>query len=492
MAFDPSVIGNIGSQEKGDSFQKGVENAYKLADLMDERTMRGLQMRQMKQQASEQAATQGILKKYDLSDPEGRMKAVSEVTKVSPNVGMKLQGDLQKLESGELENRKAKLEIAEAQQGAIVSAIDPVIQKLDAMKAAGATQAMLDATAQKLSMDSLASLAQSNPDLKPILARFAQNPQNMTYAGLKAAEGQTKQGQALIKQHLDQFKADTQEKRELESERHNREMEGLALRRSQGEGKPPAGFEWDPDKPDTLRPISGGPKDPNSRPWSGREKVFSERIVTSANEASRAIKNITELPVGASSGVFGVGGSPGHGIFASGRDSLRNKMSTQETQDYNTMLAGVKRNLATIETTGLTPSGALTEGFASLELRSGDTQLTKLRKLAEMRQIVDAGLEVQLADPAIPDTIKNVMKHVMSSVKEAVPYTQHDVTVLQRAQEKNPDLTLETLIKNKGLNTSNSSGGKGAPQEQTATGPNGQKVVLRDGKWVPVGAPTGG
>lgn len=263
---------------------------------------------------------------------------------------------------------------------------------------------------------------------------------------------------------IGQENADTAARRAETAERQGAVRDEIMLRsltdkekKPASGGKAPAGFEWDPDKPDTLRPILGGPKDPNSRPWSGREKVFSERIVTSANEAARAISNITELPVGASSGFFGVGSSPGHSMFSSGKDALRNKMSSQDVQDYNTMLAGVKRNLATIETTGLTPSGALTEGFASLELRDGDTNLTKLRKLAEMRQIVDAGLEVQLQDPAIPDSIKGVMGKVLDKVKTAVPYTQSDVTALEKGQQANPNLTFAQLMKDKGLD-------KGAPK----------------------------
>jgi hypothetical protein len=223
------------------------------------------------------------------------------------------------------------------------------------------------------------------------------------------------------------------------------------------------------------RAITGSKADPNAqKPWTGREKVYTERTLSAANLAATAIENITKLPMEASTGLFGMGGTRPTGIFSATTEALRNKMSSQEVQDYNAMLAGVNRNLATVETMGMTPQGTFTSSMENLEMRPGDTYFTKLRKLAEMRQIVERGMDVPLADPAVPESIKNVARQSIDKVKKAVPFTQEDVTKL----EASPKTSLEQLIKDTGVSK--------AVQKEGATGKSksGKPIVFKNGQWV--------
>lgn len=220
-------------------------------------------------------------------------------------------------------------------------------------------------------------------------------------------------------------------------------------------GQAPAGYKVNPDG--TMSFIPGGPADPNKpQPtnFSGREAQMFQRVVSSANEAAQTIKNITELPEGASTGWLGVGASPGTGILASAKGVLTNKLASQDVQDFNTMLPGLGRSLATIGTAGLAPPGSLTEGFDKLQLREGDTGYTKLRKLAEYRQIVEKGLETNLDNPRIPKEQKDVVRRIIAVTREAVPFTHSDITQLQRRQQQNPDLTLQDIIEQNGLGKS--------------------------------------
>jgi hypothetical protein len=93
----------------------------------------------------------------------------------------------------------------------------------------------------------------------------------------------------------------------------------------------------------------------------------------------------------------------------------------------------------------------LTEGFASLELRSGDSELTKMRKLAEMRQVVEKGLEVNLDNPRLPQEQKTLVQRIINDVRTAVPYTQHDVTEFQKAGKKDKNTTLTDYMTAKGI-----------------------------------------
>lgn len=181
---------------------------------------------------------------------------------------------------------------------------------------------------------------------------------------------------------------------------------------------------------------------------NGREGVFLQRVAAAGNEAAQSIKNIMELPTSASTGWFGQN-TPGPGLLSSVKSVLANHLTSQGVQDYKSMVAGVNRNLATIESAGLAPPGSLTHGMDTLSLSEGDTELTKMRKLAEMRQIVEKGLEPNLANPRIPAEQKDMLKGIIKQVQDTVPFTHHDITQFQAS--KNPNLTMEGFMKSKGL-----------------------------------------
>ena len=230
--------------------------------------------------------------------------------------------------------------------------------------------------------------------------------------------------------------------------------------------KAPAGYQFGKDG--NLAPIPGGPADPNGngKGLGGRESVMFQRVVNSANSAATALQNISELPVGASTGTLGVGSSPGHSVLGSTKSMLLNKLASQDVQDYNTMLAGVSRNLSTIETAGLAPNGSLTQSMDAIQLREGDTEITKLRKMAEMRQIVEKGIEANLANPKLPNEQKQLVQSIIDQTKQAIPFTQHDITELVKKQAKNPAMTLQDLISQKGLRPANAAASTQQPAAQ--------------------------
>lgn len=241
----------------------------------------------------------------------------------------------------------------------------------------------------------------------------------------------------------------------------------------------PSGYEPDPANPGALRPIKGGPHDPDatSGGMDSRSSVMFNRVAASAQAATKAIQNIMELPISSSSGWFGTA-EPGHGLLDSARSVLAQKVTGQEAQDFKTMVAGVSRNLSTIETAGLAPNGAITNSMNAVLLGEGDTQMTKLRKMAEMRQIVEENLKPQLANPKLAPAQKQLVRDIIGSVQQAVPFTHHDITLLQSS--KNPQATIADFATQRGLPTSSSEA-----SVPTATGPNGQKLYLRNGQWSP-------
>lgn len=232
------------------------------------------------------------------------------------------------------------------------------------------------------------------------------------------------------------------------------------------------------DKAGNLTPITNfGPK---QKPGDinlagGRESVYIGRQITAANEATRAIKNVGELPITTSTGWFS-NVRPGTGLLGSTKQILGNSLTDQDAADYQVMMAGVERNLAGIESSGLAPSGTFTGKLGeTLQIKEGNSVFTKLRKLAEVRQIIDAGMESMLVNPRLGQDQKDLVTKLRSEVAQAIPYTHHDLTALQ--QSANPRQTLGDFAKSKNLGSPSSpsapaTGGAAAP----AAAPSGWTV----------------
>lgn len=190
----------------------------------------------------------------------------------------------------------------------------------------------------------------------------------------------------------------------------------------------------------------------SSSSGSARAQMYTNRVVAGAGEASKDIQNIVSLPFGSSTGIMGIGSNPGHSIFSVGADNLKNTLSDQETQSYNTTIPGLAAAIATVESQGLAPSKARMESFNGLMLKPGDTGFTRLEKMANLRQNVEQGTNALLSDPKVPDEQKELVKNLMAELKAAVPFNFSDVQKLK--QSKNPSASIGDYIKQQGLGDS--------------------------------------
>lgn len=246
--------------------------------------------------------------------------------------------------------------------------------------------------------------------------------------------------------------------------------------------KPPSGYRRVPGT-DKLEFIPGGPADPDTKmgTMGNREAVQVSRVLGGANQAMNDLKNVVQMPLTASSGFFG-GRKQGPGLFDAGREVLANKMTSQEAQSYNVLSAGFQRSLAAIEAMGLMPNGTLTHQMDAVVFKEGDSQLTKLQKFAQTRQIVDAGLETIMSNPRMPEAQKEEARRIRTELNNAVPFTQTDLIKLQNAQLENPNATLKDV---QAANPSLAAK-PAAASVPTATGPGGKKLQLVNGKWIPL------
>jgi len=259
---------------------------------------------------------------------------------------------------------------------------------------------------------------------------------------------------AASKAKLDEQKETEKERadkaNEAEKMKHDDMMNNRFLAAMSKRDQPdvPSGYRMTKDG--NLEFIPGGPADPKTKQSTlgAREQVFLQRTMTSANEAAKDLENVVQLPMSSSTGWMG-GRQQSTSILGATKEALANKLTSQEVQSYNTLSSGFQRSLASIEAAGLAPSGTLSHQMDSVIFKEGDTNYTKLEKLAQTRQIVEAGLESTLANPRIPEDQRKHMEDVMASIKKSVPFTQSDLIVLQNAQEKNPKVTLKDVMKEK-------------------------------------------
>ena len=177
----------------------------------------------------------------------------------------------------------------------------------------------------------------------------------------------------------------------------------------------------------------------------GRESVFINRVVQAGNQAAADLDNVVKLPMSASRGFFG-GRGQGKGLLDAGKETLANTMTTQEVQTYNVMATGFQRALAAIEGAGLAPSNALMHMMDAVIFKEGDTNFTKLAKLAQTRQIVEKGLETIAVNPRVDEGTKKHINEIVAKVRAAVPFTGADLIRMQQVQQTNPNATLAEVM----------------------------------------------
>ena len=159
------------------------------------------------------------------------------------------------------------------------------------------------------------------------------------------------------------------------------------------------------------------------------------RITGAMSQVSGAVQALSDLPVTAVNPVFGQKNFSS--LFTAPLSVLNQKMTDQTAFLMQTALAGVARNLATIETSGAaTGLVGLTDKIEqAIIIQKGSTVNVALYKLAEMRRIVEDGVRTALASDNYTPGEKDLLRFNLKRVEEAIPFTQKQVTDAVRAGE---------------------------------------------------------
>jgi hypothetical protein len=230
MPIDTQTLASIGDAGFDPAGAQG--KALSIKDMMDREQLSKLQVGQAKQDSATNTQVQNLLKSegVDYSSPEGVMRTAEKINKISPKAALEFQTQAQKFSSGKVQAQVDQYELLEHQQGLIVNAIDPIVAQAREMKQKGADDMTVNAFIMQQIPGALTQLRDTKlPNGQSALSqdvlKQVQGAGNLTLQTLEGFEAKSKQGQAAIKQRLEQIKSDTAVKKEDETERHNRESE---------------------------------------------------------------------------------------------------------------------------------------------------------------------------------------------------------------------------------------------------------------------------
>lgn len=195
----------------------------------------------------------------------------------------------------------------------------------------------------------------------------------------------------------------------------------------------------------------GDPYDPQSG-VGGTGSQQPQRVIQGGHLAAADTHNLAFLPVNSSTGlVGGLFTKPAQGPLGITAAALQNQMSSQTAQLYTKFTGGLKRNLGIIESAGLNPGKSLVDAMEQVLAHPGDSQLTMISSMAQMRQIIVEGLNGIRSHPRITPEQRKDMDSIIAQVKKDIPYTQDDVLKLYWAGEHGDDkMTLHDAMKDKG------------------------------------------
>jgi hypothetical protein len=217
---------------------------------------------------------------------------------------------------------------------------------------------------------------------------------------------------------------------------------------------------------------------PKDRPQSDAYG-FNDIIAVAANEAAGSITNIMNLPEGSTTGEFQ--GQNTKGLFSAPLGTLANRLTSEDTQRYNAEIANFGRYLAQVTKGGrnVTDSDVI-KNQAQFAVREGDSPLTVLTRIGQMRQSLERALEVKIASEKTPAPLKEIYKARLAEVQEAIPFTVNDVNNIRN--EKDQTKTFADMVSGAGLGKDRAKIVDVATPDEAEKLPPGTKFRLPDGR----------
>lgn len=180
------------------------------------------------------------------------------------------------------------------------------------------------------------------------------------------------------------------------------------------------------------------------------ERGYANNFVTSSAELVPATSNLNILTQGGVSpitaGVFT--NLKGTGLLSATGAALGTAATSAEAGQYESIMLPVIQNIGTMQNAGRRTTIAQLDNLKNaLIAKPGQPYIVQVQKMGELRQIAEAASDAAMANPALTDEQKALVKGNLEKVKEAIPFTGADVAKFSVYSKKNPNVKFKDWLK---------------------------------------------
>jgi len=197
-----------------------------------------------------------------------------------------------------------------------------------------------------------------------------------------------------------------------------------------GEGfVPKAGIQPRPE-PRTPAPRTG-----KGGGTGGDKFGFGDIIATNLNEAVGTISNIVNLPHDVTGGIFQ--GRNTSGLLMAPLGVLAQELTDEDVQRYNKEIKNFGKFASRVVSGGRVVPASVQKDFEDqFVINKGDSPLSVLTSLAQMRQTLERAIEVKLKSSSTDPGLKTLYQDGLDVIRNSIPFTVNDVNTFANQRDK--------------------------------------------------------
>jgi hypothetical protein len=178
----------------------------------------------------------------------------------------------------------------------------------------------------------------------------------------------------------------------------------------------------------SLRPEKGGGT-------SGDKFGFGDIIATNLNEAVGTIANIVNLPHDVTGGIFQ--GRNTSGLLMAPLGVLAQELTDEDVQRYNKEIKNFGKFASRVVSGGRVVPASVQKDFEDqFVISKGDSPLSVLTSLAQMRQTLERATEVKLKSSSTDPGLKTLYQDGLDVIRKSIPFTVNDVNTFANQRDK--------------------------------------------------------
>jgi hypothetical protein len=178
---------------------------------------------------------------------------------------------------------------------------------------------------------------------------------------------------------------------------------------------------------------------------------FGDIIATNLNEAVGTISNIVNLPFDVTTGIFQ--GRNTTGLLTAPLGAITNALTSEDVQRYNKEIKNFGKFASRVVSGGRVVPASVQKDFEDQFLiREGDSPLTVLTSIAQMRQTIERAAQVKIKSSSTDPGLKQLYVDGLDVVRNSIPFTINDVNRFANERDKNK--TLVDMFKEYGFQKS--------------------------------------